>query len=500
MILDFEYKNRKLIVSEIDEHGEIKFNYYPWGRPKKFVPCEDFDDNKHPQYTTWDKKPVKLEYTNMPNRFSVYEFLDRLNDEEQERLWKLQQPKTFFMDIETEILPTGFVEPTDATTRVLTVAIVHNEKIWVLGIKPLSQKKIDKIKDDIESHFSKFGLEFQFKYMGFDQRDNPEKAMLDYLFTKLIPKMPVITGWNFLAYDWTFLINRCRRIGVDFTKSSPTGKIENIFGTPFEVPAHRLIVDYMEIYKKWDTRVKVKESNSLDWVSEKVLGDGVKKVSYTDEAGIYNLQDLYEKNFERYVFYNAVDTVLVQLIHEKMKYMDIIFSTSALAKIRMCDFAYKNLNTTLVVTEGFLRGDFREKKNIVFCKDKEELEVDGIAGGWVKNPRQGMNEWVATYDFASLYPHMQMQYNISPETFRGFQIGNNKEYADNNGELVKINPDDVICENGAVFSKDESVTIDFLKRVYGERKKYKKLMNEDIAKVKDLKEEIEKIEEELKLL
>ena len=132
MILDFEYKANRMIVSEIDEKGDIILNYYDWQSPRKFVPCYTDDKDKHPKFQTWDKKPVKLVNTNRPNRFACYEFLDALPAKELERLHKFQTPKTFFIDIETEILPTGFVEPKDATSRVLTIAIVHGSKVVVL--------------------------------------------------------------------------------------------------------------------------------------------------------------------------------------------------------------------------------------------------------------------------------------------------------------------------------------------------------------------------------
>lgn len=492
MILDFQYsgKNNQIIISEIDPNGNVQLNYYPWKNPKRFVPCDSSDPNKHQLYTTWDKRPVKLESTTRPNRFSIYEFIDRLPRTEQDRLFKLQVPKVFFMDIETEILPSGFVEPKDASSRVLTVAVVHKENVWVLGLKPLSNEQSSRIKHDIEAHFSKFDLKCNFKYVSFDGYENSEKEMLLYLFEKLIPKMAVISGWNFLDYDWTFLVNRARRLDIKPEITSLTNKLETVFGTEHELPAHRLIVDYMQIYKKWDTSVKVKESNSLDWVGEKLVG--LRKVHY--DGG---LQDLYDNDFEKYVFYNAVDTILVQLIHEKTRLMDIMFAISNLAKIRLCDFGYKNLNTTLVVSEGFLRTDFRNKKNIVFCKDDEDGDIDSIPGGLVKVPNRGMNEWVTTYDFSSLYPTIIRQFMIAPENFKGVQMKDNPGFAVYNSKITKIEETDIICNTGSVFSNEQSVTVDFLSDVFIRRKQAKKLMEKDQKELKDVKLEIKRLQQKL---
>jgi DNA polymerase elongation subunit (family B) len=488
MILDFEWNKGKLFVTEINERGNIEGTHYDWKNPRKFTVCSPTDKDKHPRFTSWDKKPVKLSPTNKPNRFAIYEYIDALPDEEKERLFKNQYPNIYYIDIETEILPTGFVDPVDATSRVLTVAIVNNNNVLVLGLKELTKAEVERIKDDMEEHFKPFGLTINFKYMYFGNRENPEKEMLKYLFETLIPKMPVISGWNFLDYDWTFLVNRCRRIGLKPEVSSPTGKLHKIFGTPYEVPAHRLIWK-----KAYNTFVKVRESNSLDWVSNHLFK--LKKVHY--DGG---LQDLYNNDFVKYVFYNAVDTMLVRMIHEKTKLLDIIFAMANLSKIRLCDFAYKNLNATLVSTEGFLREDFRLKKDIVFCQDYDEEETESIAGGYVKTPVKGLQEWVATFDFASLYPTTQIQNNIAPETFRGFQVKDDPEYAEFYGIRQKIDPDDIICVNGAVFSKEESVTVGFLKKVYKQRKYNKNLMNLENDKEKNLKTELEQLEKELKEL
>ncbi|SRR6266403_1478614 len=492
MVLDFEYKAGKLIISEINEQGNVVFNHYNWKNPRKFVPTTFDDKDKHPKYQTWDKKAVKLVPTNNPNRFSIYEFVDALEKEEQDRLFAPQYPKMFFIDIETEILPTGFVDPKDATTRVLTVAIVNDDNVLILGLKPLTQQELEKVKDDIENHFKDFNLKIKLKYKYFGGYDNPEKEMMKYLFHDLIPKMPVITGWNFVDYDWTFLINRCRRLGIDPSVSSPTKRLEKVFGTPYEVPAHRLVIDYMEIWKKpWNQFVKVKESNSLDWVGRHLF----KNISKHHYEG--SLQDMYENNFVEYAFYNAVDTILVRMIHEKTRLLDIIISMANLSKIRLCDFAYKNLNATLVSTEGFLRGKFREEKNIVLCKDFEDDAAETIAGGYVKSPEKGLQEWIATYDFASLYPRTQMELNIAPETFRGFQLKDDLGYAEFDGVINKIEETDIVCVNGAVFSNEKSVTVGFLEDVYAQRKHYKGLMDNAKNDLKEVEKELKKLEDEL---
>jgi len=298
-----------------------------------------------------------------------------------------------------------------------------------------------------------------------------------YLFTKLIPRMPILTGWNFVNYDWTFLVNRCRRLGIDPSVSSYTRNLVKAWKGHEELPMHRVIVDYMDLYKKWDSTVKVKESNSLDFVAGKTLGIG--KIQY-----VGGLQDLYNNDFRGYLFYNAIDTVLVQMIHQKMKYVDIMFAISSLAKIRVLDAA-----STLRVTEGVLRNDFRDQKGIVLVKEFDvEPDHEKVKGGYVKDPVRGMHHWVTAYDFASLYPTTQRQNNIAPENFKGLKVSHHM--AEYRGNKVKIEETDVICANGAVFDQDYSVTCNKLSEIYTQRKKYKKMMFTE-------REEAEKLEKEL---
>ena len=117
---------------------------------------------------------------------------------------------------------------------------------------------------------------------------------------------------------------------INPAESSPVKKINKMWGTEYEVPAHRMIFDYMQLYEICDTSIKVKESSSLDFVSSKLVG--VDKIKYNG-----SLQKLYEDDFETFMYYNAVDSVLVQKIHDARNYISIIYAISSLARIRIVD-------------------------------------------------------------------------------------------------------------------------------------------------------------------
>ena len=472
----------------------------------KYVACEDTDLQRHPEFRSWDGKNVKQVDVNQPDRYAIYEFLDGLPESEKNEIFEFNLPKIYFIDIETEIVD-GFPEAADikdqdgnvtkegASTQVLSISIVYDDKIILLGLKDMPEDMQQRIKDNTNKYFEKFDTEYKFKYIKYDD----EFDMLYAFFYKMTPKMPILTGWNFLKYDWLYLVNRSRKISkwvngkeykIDPAVSSLTKRMNKIWSTEFEVPAHRMIFDYMQLYEICDTSIKVKESSSLDFVSNKLVG--VEKIKYNG-----SLQKLYEDDFETFMYYNAVDSVLVQKIHDARNYISIIYAISSLAQIRIIDVVSQMNNAlgSLAITEGVLRNRFRKMDNIVLFRDEKGDADSTIAGGWVKDPVVGMNQWCVTYDFASLYPTTQRQFFIAPETFIGVQSEKNKSKCDN-GRPIDLEKH-VVCVNGAVFEKRLSPTLRMLEDVYADRKKNKKVMMAKKEELKEVMDEIKKLEAEI---
>jgi DNA polymerase elongation subunit (family B) len=117
-----------------------------------------------------------------------------------------------------------------------------------------------------------------------------------------------------------------------------------------------------------------------------------------------------------------------------------------------------------------------------FSPSKEQFE---LVGGHVKEPKIGLSKWVVSFDLNSLYPHLIMQYNISPETFVGrfddfpnvdFILGTDRSFS-------KAGPDGkgdcAIAANGCYYRKDKQGFLPALmEKMYDDRTKYKKLMIE----------------------
>jgi DNA polymerase I len=288
--------------------------------------------------------------------------------------------------------------------------------------------------------------------------------MLYTFLSKLVPKMPLITGWNWFGYDWPYLMNRAKRLGIDPRIASPSGILTGVN----QIPLHVLMVDYLDIYKKWDRVIKIRESNSLDYVANQAIG--IKKISYNG-----TLKDLYESDFETFIFYNAVDCALVHYIDKRLDTISTFFKIAEVSRVEI-DRALSPVWTT----EVLMLRKFMERKRVIVNERKGESHVK-FEGAYVKKPERGLYEWIACFDFASLYPNTMMQWGISPEVY----IGKN---------LKEIPEGAIKTSSGAVFySKEgkEPILREILQGLYAQRKATKK-------KYFECEKEIEKIKKAIK--
>jgi DNA polymerase elongation subunit (family B) len=472
MIVNYEYLNGKLVLSYIDKKGNIKFKNYNWQSPLQWNMCSDNDISKSDKFCSWDNKAVKLESCRYPNRYTIYEFLNKLDQAEKDEIFAYNEPKIFFCDIETEITE-GFPEAHLADNKVTSLCFIHENKVLLTGIKYISPDEIIQMEKDMNKYFEKFETKYTIEWYYCET----EYEMLSFFFNDLINKMPVLTGWNFVDFDWVYLVTRARKLGINPDVASPTGKLikpwKKNAGPNFkpsfeELPKHRLILDYMAIFDKWDTSIKIKESNALNFISENVLG--VKKLEY---AG--NLKDLYTNDYYKFLLYNCIDTALVQLIHFQQRIFDIMLSISNLARIPIEDSV-----SAIRVTEGVFFEKYYnngivmvKQKNAIFTSSDEENDIDELSGGYVKFPSVGLMLWISVFDFASLYPTIMRQFNIAPEAFRGIKFNDTEALL--NGVKYTIEENDIVLLNGAVFKNDESETKKILTNIFKDRKINKNL-------------------------
>jgi DNA polymerase elongation subunit (family B) len=458
-MISIEQLEDRLRVSHFNKEGKVQFKDIPIPRTEKYKWELAGSERKDPFFSTWDGKPVKKVRSFWLNRFRIEEYMSSLGEEYLKDIYEFNNPETWFCDIEVEVTD-EFPDPALAKTAVTTVALVNSKaQTFVLGIKPLTSQQIQNIEKRYKEHLKDFNPDPYFEYFYFQS----ESEMLMTLFAKWFKNAPLITGWNFIHFDWKYLINRCKRLGVDPSSCSLNGQMVG----EEQLPMHKIVVDYLDLYKKWDRVVKIKENNKLDTVAKAAIG--VEKIKYNG-----SLTDLYNNDFETYVFYNAVDTYLVYLINKKINTLQTFLMLANVTKVE----AVKAFSP-IWMTECIMVREFYGRKKVI-AETKKSNKVQAFEGAYVKDPRKGLHQYLATFDFASLYPSTMRQWNISPETYIGKNID------------VEEDRKVVHCASGAIFDNSEdSVMRTILSEFYRKRKESKK-------KAQTIEEEIDFLKKSLR--
>ena len=461
MLLDIEQTDKELIVSYYNKEGKVSFKRYPVSKFENWAIAKDNDKYKDQNLTNWDGRPIKKSISRSFNKFSLLYFMDSLSEADRDEIYEFNMPRTYFVDIETEIVD-GFPKPEEAKSRILSFSIITPErKAIVLGLEDMSPAQIKKLEEDTNAHFKDYDQDWEFSYYKFKDEYN----MLYTFLHKFLPKFPMMTGWNFINYDWQYIVNRCKRLQIDLTQVAITGALDKKDSRPL----HMGILDYMQLYDKYDRSVAVKESNSLDFVSGAVLD--VKKIKFTG-----GLQELYENNFAKYIYYNVVDSCLVYYIDEKLRSMEVLLTLATITKMPL----YKAASPVAVTESLFARKLAEDNKKIAVEYNKESIKDTKYEGAFVKQPIVGYYSGVSAFDFASLYPSVMRQFNISPDSFVEMIP---------TLDVKERRKDDsiIVCENGAVYNKEDSMLKIILADLYGQRKDYKKTSYTYYEKAHELK-------------
>ena len=464
MLLDIEQTERELIVSYYNKEGKVSFKRYPVDKFQNWTIAKDDDKWRDQNFKNWDGRSIKRSISKSFNKFSLLYFMDSLPEKDKEEIYEFNMPRTYFVDIETEIVD-GFPKAEEAKSRILSFSIITPErKAIVLGLEDMDPKSIQKIEDDTNEYFKDFDQDWEFKYHKF----NTEYDMVYTFLMKFLPKFPMMTGWNFINYDWQYIVNRCKRLQIDINEVGMTQSVDRTDSRPLHIG----ILDYMQLYDKYDRSVKVKESNSLDYVSSQVLNTN--KIKFTG-----SLQDLYRDNFTKYIYYNVVDSVLVYYIDQKLKSMEVLLTLANITKMPL----YK-ASSPVAITEALMARKLAEQGMRIGTEQREDGQKDGqYVGAFVKEPIVGYYEGISAFDFASLYPSIMRQFNISPDAYVEQVYKSQIKERREDKEVI-------VCDNGVVYKKEDSILKKILTDLYDQRKQYKKMSYDYFTKADQLKKRI----------
>ena len=461
------YRGR-LLVRGVDKDGtqkKYRINY----KPSLFIPTA-----KESEYKTLNGRNVaKIKFNSIPETTKwINEYKDVANfeyfgntrhqypfiaDEFPGKIdWDLKEIKLLSIDIECES-ENGFPSPDKAAEPLICITVKDHtsKKIIVFGMGNFVNDREDVqyincvTETGLAETFTKFWVEY-----------NPD----------------IITGWNVKFFDIPYLMNRFKYLlGDDWIlQYSPWRVVEQrstrITGKGYNKQENYWdilgvdVLDYLDLYRK-HTFVR-RESYKLDYIGEVELGENKNENPYD------TFKEFYSNDYQKFVEYNIQDVELVDKLEDKMQLIALHLTMAYEAKVN-----YQDVFGQVRIWDCIIYHHLRSK-NIVPPAIQESKTSDGYEGAYVKDPVVGFHDWIASFDLNSLYPHLIMQYNISPETMVGFEPNRvNVENMLNQVSDLSDLENRTITPNGAQFRTDKRGFLpELMETLYQERVIYKKKM------------------------
>ena len=457
-----EYKGKLLIRGVNNGQSYLsRINY----SPKLYLPTKeqskfktlDGTNLKPKQFDSISKaKHFYSEYSTIPeykifgmNRYN-YQFIgDEYRDDIR---WNKDYIKIFTLDIETEC-EHGFPDIDTAKETIICITVKNhsNKQILTWGTGDFISKKtnVTYVKCQNEKHML---LEF----LKFWCKNHPD----------------IVTGWNVKFFDIPYIMNRMRFIFDNDTinKMSPWNYVNadriqlgkknqqywNILGVS--------VLDYFDLYKKF-TYVR-QESYRLNYIAKVELGESKLDNPYE------TFKDFYTKDYQKFVEYNIQDVELVDKLEDKMKLIELCLTMAYEAKVNYTD-VYSQVRCWDTIIYNHLL-----KKNIMIPPREDHDKDTQYEGAYVKDPQLGLHNWIVSFDLNSLYPHLIMQYNLSPETLVGVQPKNMgvENYLNQKFNLQWARDKNVaVAPNGSMYRRDKQGFLpELMEKMYGDRVVFKK--------------------------
>jgi DNA polymerase elongation subunit (family B) len=413
-----------------------------------------------------DAKEFMARYENVSN-FNIYgmpRFLySYLNEEYPDEIaYDRNMIKVAYIDIEVSS-ENGFPTVELARDEVISITMKKDKVFHVWGFHEFVTERKD---------------------VFYHQCNNEKELLMRFLSEWAEGGYPdIVTGWNVTFFDIPYLVKRMTTVlGADQAKRFSPWRMfkERQVKTKFKDQLAYTIcgvatLDYLEMYMKFT--YSQQESYRLDHIAQVELGE--RKLDHSEYD---TLHDFYLNDFQRFIEYNIIDTELVEKLDDKMKLIEMALALAYDAKVTLMD-VFTQVRMWDVIIHNHLY-----KQKIAVPVEGGGAKDEAYVGAFVKDPQVGAHNWVMSFDLNSLYPHLIMQYNISPETL----------LRDNRGNTVKVHtsvdelldgvfpevPDGYgLAANGCFFKKDKQGFLpEIMERMYNDRVVYKEKM---IAAQKD---------------
>jgi DNA polymerase elongation subunit (family B) len=429
--------------------------------------------------SVWDCRQFYKKYDGVENfkiygndRY-VYQYISDKYPEDEIK-FDISKIKLVTLDIETTS-ENGFPDPRSCDEEILLITIqdYSTKQIITWGTGPFNNTQSNVKYIECSSEYDLLN-----KFM--------------YYWDQPVHLPEVITGWNIQFFDIPYICGRLSRVlGEKRARSfSPWGLItqNEVYVNNRQQVCYDIggitQLDYLDLYKKFT--YKAQESYRLDYIAEVELGQ--KKL---DHSEFETFKDFYTKGWQKFVEYNIIDVELVDRLEDKMKLIELAITMAYDAKVN-----YADVFSQVRMWDNIIYNHLKKRNIVIPPKDKTEKN-DKYAGAYVKEPVPGVYDYVVNFDLNSLYPHLIMQSNISPETLMDDRCPNvNVDKILQKSMDFTPYKEYAICPNGTMYRKDvRGILPELMEKMYNERVIFKKKMIEakkkyEKTKTKELEKEI----------
>ena len=351
----------------------------------------------------------------------------------------------------------GFPDPEDAKHPIIAITLRVAGMSYVFGTGEFSTDRRD---------------------VEYTRCANEDEILMRFVHQWASKHPDIVTGWNIDKFDIPYVARRLLMLGErrrdDYLKLlSPWGIVKNNsdrsnFGKSsyraFEIVGVE-VIDYLALYKKF--MFVQQESYRLGYIAHVELGD--KKIDYSEYETLHNL---YLRDYQKFIEYNLHDVDIVDRLEDKLKLIEMVLALAYDAKVNYSD-VFMPARVWDVIIHNHLW-----KRRVAVPTNVSSQKTESYVGAYVKDPQKGMHDWVMSFDLNSLYPHLIMQYNISPETLSSEVV--NVESID---WLLENEPPVTegysLAPNGCLYSNERQGFLpEIMQRMYDDRVRYKSLMIE----------------------
>lgn len=276
---------------------------------------------------------------------------------------------------------------------------------------PKKTKKVIKYPKERKLHIFEFG--------------NNESLLIQHFWYTLckVCDPDIMTGWNNLAFDYPYMINRSKRLpyyhdkNYEFSNFDTCAKIIDMLemmGIQYVCPNEEdkwsvasltgiMVSDLQLLYEAQHQNSL--ESYRLDFIADLELGLGKKPFPAANASK------------DEWIVYNLWDTELMELIDNKVQATNYRFFLSKIARA-----TWKGVEANEDIVSSLLLFYAKQNNNVLrtsrLARISTSKYISKFPGGFTQTNKGGLYEILVDYDGKSMYPSLMRTFNIGPNTLR----------------------------------------------------------------------------------